>query len=70
MELASPTLSESEAAEVRRFVDVGEYGVALEMLVYIYVEERRKAPQAVIDQCRVAAALMNLDESLVDKLAT
>lgn len=41
-------LSESELAEIRSFIDVGEYGVALETAVDIFVEERKPASREAV----------------------
>jgi hypothetical protein len=41
LSLLSSALSWSEAQEVRDFVDVGEYGLALETLVDIVTEEEK-----------------------------
>lgn len=45
---AVPVLSDSERAEVQHFVDVGEYGLALETLVDIYAEEKRSVSADVV----------------------
>ena len=39
----SPVLSDSERAEVQKFIDVGEYGLALETAADIYAEEKKIA---------------------------
>jgi len=41
LSLLSSALSGSEAQEVRDFIDVGEYGLALETLVDIVTEEEK-----------------------------
>jgi dihydroxyacetone kinase DhaKLM complex PTS-EIIA-like component DhaM len=41
-------LSESECAEIQRFIDVGEYGLALETAVDIYAEEKKIASAEVV----------------------
>ena len=40
--------SASEIAEVRAFFDVGEYGLAIEMAIDIFVEEAKVIPDDVI----------------------
>jgi hypothetical protein len=48
IEAASPPFSQDEKSEVQRFIDVNEYGIALETVVAIYVEEQKVAnPEAV-----------------------
>ena len=37
----SSVLSDSERAEVQRFIDVGEYGLALETTADIHAEEKK-----------------------------
>jgi hypothetical protein len=41
---AMPSLSPSEVAEVRRFIDVNEYAVAFETLCGILIEEKKTVP--------------------------
>lgn len=59
-------LSDAECAEVRSFLDVGEYGLALETVVDIYAEEG-KTPSAyavsLIERLAIAMS-MKLDAVL------
>lgn len=54
----SETLTESELEEVRRFVDHGEYGLALETLCDIVEEEdKRVSPEAYDRVCKPGASM-------------
>ncbi len=44
----SPVLSDSERAEVQKFIDVGEYDLALETAADIYAEEKKIASADVV----------------------
>lgn len=52
--------SVSEIAEVSEFVDVGEYGLALDTTVDIFVEEGKVASDDVIVLVQSLAAAMEL----------
>ncbi len=54
------TFSASEIAEVREFIDAGEYGLALETTVDIFVEERKVAPQEIAVMIENLANAMQL----------
>jgi len=58
---AVPVLSDAERAEVQRFVDVGEYGLALETAAAIYSEEKKIATAEVVDLVERLAAAMSMD---------
>ncbi|MBI3560398.1 MAG: MafI family immunity protein [Gammaproteobacteria bacterium] len=58
--------SESELKEVQDFIDVGEYGLALETLVDIVAEENKKIPRAAIVLVKELSTAMLLDESVFD----
>lgn len=61
--------SDGELMEVSEFIENGEYGLALETLVYIFSEERKLVPKEVFDLVRESAAAMDMDAtSLVSKL--
>lgn len=40
--LITPTFSEAEVTEVREFIDAGEYGLALETLADIVIDESKR----------------------------
>ena len=44
----SSVLSDSERAKVQKFIDVGEYGLALETAADIYAEEKKIASADVV----------------------
>lgn len=52
--------SASELAEVSGFIDVGEYGLALDTAVDIFVEEKKVATQSVIGFAERLAVAMDL----------
>lgn len=52
--------SGDEVSEVREFIDVGEYGLALDTLVDIFVEERKRAPAPVVAKVAELAGMMKL----------
>ena len=57
---AELVLSDSELAEVHTFIDVGEYGLAVETAIDIYVEEKKTASAgaiALIEQLTVAMSM-------------
>ena len=58
---AKPFLSSTETDEVQGFVDVGEYGLALETLVDIFCEERKSISGQVISLVAATATSMGLD---------
>lgn len=57
----SPTMSAEERVEVQRFIDVGEYGLALETFVAIYVDEQRTPSPIVVDLVTQLASMMSMD---------
>jgi hypothetical protein len=58
---AAPVLSDAERAEVQRFIDVGEYGLALETAAAIYSEEKKIATAEVVDLIERLALAMSVD---------
>ena len=66
---ASHVLSKSEVAEINSFIDVGEYGIALETAVDIFVEEGKIAPDEVVSLVKQLAIAMSIEPtSMIDKL--
>ena len=63
LEATMPAFSSYEQEEVQRFVDVGEYGLALETTAGIYVEERKTASFEVMDLMKCLALAMSIDPS-------
>lgn len=59
--LLAPTFSAEEILEVREFVEVGEYGLALETLVDIVIEESKRIPSEEVNLIYELADAMNLD---------
>lgn len=59
----SQALSDSERAEVQKFIDVGEYGLALETAVDIYVEEEKTVSADVVAQVKSVANAMSMDQA-------
>jgi hypothetical protein len=56
--------SEKEANEVRDFVDVREYELALQTLVDIVVEENKRISRDTFDKCEALVRLMNVENSV------
>jgi hypothetical protein len=62
-------LSEAELDEIRHFVDVGEYGLALETAVDIFAEERKVPPLEAVRCISGLAETMRLDSaSLLNRI--
>jgi hypothetical protein len=59
--LLRPTLLEAQLQEVNHFVDVGEYGLALETVVDIFVEERKEPGSDVTTRIAELASKMSID---------
>lgn len=69
LKAAAPVLSVTELAEVQKFVDVGEYGLALETAAAIYSEEEKVATADVVSLIERLAAAMSMEpEPLLDRL--
>ena len=67
---AAPVLSDVERNEIQRFIDVGEYGLALEVAVDIYAEEKKITSPAVIALIeRLAEAMVVKAMHLLQRLA-
>lgn len=58
---AAPVLSDGELAEVQRFIDVGEYGLALETAAAIYSEEEKGVTPEVASLIECLAEAMSMD---------
>lgn len=65
--LLHATFKDSEKSEVQSFVDVGEYGLALETLVDIAVEENKKIPEEAMSVVIELAGVMELDKKVYEK---
>lgn len=64
----SGIISESEVSEVKHFVEVGEYGLALETLGGIITEENYVIPRPVYQKIFDMAHKMALNSKLFDKI--
>ncbi|CAN7424535.1 MafI family immunity protein [Acidovorax sp. LjRoot74] len=63
-------LSDAERAEVQAFIDVGEYGLALETTADIYAEERKIPSTEVLSLIERLAIAMSMEpESVLVRLA-
>ena len=62
---ASSQLATSERAEIQRFIDVGEYGLALDTATLIYLEEGKIASAAVFSLVERLATAMSLETDLL-----
>jgi transcription elongation GreA/GreB family factor len=67
---SSSELSDSERAEIQEFVDVGEYGLALETAADIYAEEKKTLTADVALLMEKLALAMSMDPgSIFGRLA-
>jgi hypothetical protein len=70
--LADPALglSPAELSEVRHFIDVGEYGIALETAIGILEDDTKSVAVETMAKLRRLAEAMSLDaDALLDQLA-
>ncbi len=58
-------LADQELAEIKSFIDVGEYGLALQTAVDIFVEEDKIAPDDVVSLIERIAAAMSIEPALM-----
>jgi len=65
---AGNVLSESELGEIRTFINVGEYGLALETAVDIFVEEGKTAPSEAVSLIEQLATKMSVEPVRLIKL--
>jgi len=66
----SGVFRDSEIKEIQEFIDVGEYGVALETFASIVEEEDKLITDEVLGLAKEAAVLMNMNEAMFElKLA-
>jgi hypothetical protein len=62
-------LSDAERAEVQAFIDVGEYGLALETTADIYAEEKKIPSTEVLSLIEQLAIAMSMaPESVLERL--
>jgi hypothetical protein len=66
LEAAKTTLSESERTEVQYFVNVNEFGFALQTAIGIYLEEGKSPDQLTLSVLRQLAALMDAEQDIRD----
>jgi hypothetical protein len=60
--LLKVVFTDSETQEVQDFIDVGEYGIALETLVEIIIEESKLISIEALDLIKKIAVLLELDD--------
>ncbi|CAJ0563717.1 MULTISPECIES: MafI family immunity protein [Gammaproteobacteria] len=66
----SDSFSECESIEVQEFIDVGEYGIALETIIDIINEESKNITNEAEFLIEKAGRIMNMDTtSIVDKIS-
>ena len=68
LQAASTQLNSSELGEVRDFIRVGEYGLALETFIDIVVEERKQISSEIFDRCREIAEEMRMPVEVYEKM--
>lgn len=59
--------NQQERAEVQEFINVGEYGLALDTLIDIIVEENKQISENSVKIIKEIAAIMLMDESLLQE---
>lgn len=67
LNLLVTVFAKSELKEVQDFIDVGEYGLALEMLVDIVAEEDKKISGEALKLVKELSVAMLLDEGVFDE---
>lgn len=65
----STTFSERETKEVRHFLDVNEYGLALETVCDILCEEKKKVSSIVVTSITELTKVLELKDRLLTKLS-
>jgi hypothetical protein len=65
LESAALVLSEAELGEVSHFLDVGEYGLALQTAVDIFVEEGKRPPVEVISLVEQLSRSMGMEPAFL-----
>lgn len=65
---SAPLFHESEFQEIVEYIEVGEYGLALETYIDICIEEQKKIPFELIEKCVEIARMMEM--SIQDKIST
>ena len=58
-------VSDNEKPEVQNYIDVGEYGLALECLVAIILEEKKKLSRDVLGEIEALALKMGIEKTVV-----
>lgn len=65
--LLASVFTEPEKIEVQEFIDVGEYGLALDTLADIVDEEDKQVPLEVLSLVCELAEVMSLDKSVFEE---
>ncbi|MCI5189800.1 MAG: hypothetical protein D3905_08370 [Candidatus Electrothrix sp. AS4_5] len=60
--------TELEIKEVLEFVDVGEYGTALETLCFIIAEENKKITKELYDQIKYLGISMRMESEIWESI--
>lgn len=68
--LLAKFFTESERSEVTNYVEVGEFGLALDNMVDIIIEERKQVGVEILDGIVALAALMGLDTACYKEKVT
>ncbi|MFT7879339.1 MAG: MafI family immunity protein [Sulfurimonas sp.] len=67
LNLLTDIFNEDEIQEVKEFIDVGEYGLALDTLIDIIVEEKKQVSENVLEIIYKLARIMSLDEKTIQE---
>jgi hypothetical protein len=67
LDLLNTVFVASERKEIIEFIDVGEYGLALDTLVDIVDEENKKIPNEALILIKELAIAMQIDNGMLDE---
>ena len=59
------SFTSTETSEVQQFLDAGEYGLALETICGIIIEERKVVRTEVVEQVKELREMMELESDIV-----
>lgn len=58
---AKALFSDTELCEIQKFIDIAEYGLALETAIAIYLEERKPIGSKALDLIDCLGVIMSMD---------
>lgn len=66
--LLEPICTQIEIKEIQDFIDVGEYGLALETAIYIIIEEKKQISKNIFELINKLANKMSIDYDILKQL--